>query len=86
MTDERYAAATRRVDQLAGFAIHVLAFLVVNAVLFSQTGFRPEAGHFWGWGIGLAAHAAVVLGPGSRIRPRLIEQQLERPLDPSEPR
>lgn len=78
MTTERFETAAHRVDQLMGLAVHVLAFLTVNAVLFTPTGFRPEAGHFWGWGIGVAAHAFAVLGPGSRIRQNLIRRQLAR--------
>lgn len=78
MSTERYETAARRVDQLVGLAAHALAFLTVNAVLFAPAGFNPEAGHFWGWGIGVAAHALAVLSPGSRIRQRLIQRQLQR--------
>jgi hypothetical protein len=79
MTDQdRLERAERRADRLTGFALHLAAFVIVNVVLFAQTGFRPEAGHFWGWGIGVAAHAAVVLGPGSRLRQQLVERELQR--------
>lgn len=78
MSTERYETAARRVDQLVGLTAHVLAFVTVNAVLFAPAGFDPEAGHFWGWGVGVAAHALAVLGPGSRIRQRLIQRRLRR--------
>lgn len=81
MSTERYETAARRVDQLVGLTAHVLAFLAVNAVLFAPAGFNPEAGHFWGWGLGVAAHALAVLGPGSRIRQHLIQHQLHRTSD-----
>lgn len=78
MTDPRYAHAAAHVERLTGLAAHAASFVLVNVAIFSGTGFRPTAGHFWGWGIGLAAHALVVLGPGARARRRLIEWQLAR--------
>lgn len=78
MSDERYKAAERRVEQRVGFAVHLLAFVLVNAMLFSHSGFDPAAGHFWGWGIGLGAHALFVLASGTRLRERLIERELAR--------
>lgn len=78
MSDDRYKAAERRVDQRVGFAVHLLAFVVVNAMLSSQSGFDPTAGYFWGWGIGLGAHALFVLASGTRVKQRLIERELAR--------
>jgi len=86
MTVQRYVVAGSRVERLGGLAAHLLAFLLVNAVLFTQTGFRPGAGHFWGWGIGVAAHAFAVVGPGARLKERLITRQLSREPEPRRPR
>lgn len=78
MSEERYETAVRRVEQRAGLAVHALAFVAVNAVLFAQTGVDPAAGHFWGWGIGLGAHALFVLFFGTSLKQRMIERELDR--------
>ncbi|WP_165491805.1 2TM domain-containing protein [Egibacter rhizosphaerae] len=78
MPDEQYEAAERRVRQKAGLAVHTLAFLTVNAILFSQSGFEPAAGHFWGWGIGLLAHTGFVSASGTRLQQHMIERELQR--------
>lgn len=78
MSDEHYETAERRVNQRSGLAVHALVFLVVNAVLFGQSGFEPAAGHFWGWGIGLGAHALFVLGSGTTLKQRMIQRELQR--------
>jgi hypothetical protein len=51
---------------------------VVNAALFAKHGVDFGAGYFWGWGIGLGAHALIVLGPAARWRDRLIDRELAR--------
>jgi hypothetical protein len=57
-----------------GFKYHLLAYLVVNAILFAVNMMNPA--HLWffwpllGWGIGLAAHGyAVSKGPRPLRRP-----------------
>lgn len=79
MTTERYEAGRCPSSRpIPGLTAHLRAFLTVNAVLFAPTGFNPKAGHFWGWGLGVAAHALAVFGPGSRIRRHLVQRQLRR--------
>jgi hypothetical protein len=63
---------------LIGFIAHALAFAAVNAALFAKHGVDFGAGYFWGWGIGLGAHALLVLGPAARWRDRLIDRELAR--------
>jgi hypothetical protein len=77
-TDPRYAAAERHVNRLGGWAVHVLAFLLVNAGIAAQSGFEPTAGHVWGWGLGVAAHTVAALGPGGALKERLIQRELHR--------
>jgi hypothetical protein len=64
----RYEAAKRRAENLQGFYIHVIVYLVVNAGLFAINALtRGEGGTWWfhwllaGWGIGLLIHAATLL-------------------------
>lgn len=81
-----YERAHARVEELRGFYVHVMIYLVVNTGLFlidlvSGSGWW----FFWpmlGWGIGLGAHAVAVYAGGSRLGPeweeRKIRQLLER--------
>lgn len=61
----RYRQAKKRVAMLRGFYVHFTVYLLVNALLILVNVLTPRAGLWWqwtalGWGIGLAAHAAVV--------------------------
>jgi hypothetical protein len=85
MTDdaELRRLATRRADMKLGFRSHLLAYAIINAGLF-LINFLTSPGHWWfywpmiGWGVGLAAHAAVVYLGGEGARDRLIEAELEK--------
>lgn len=59
---QRYEEARRRVEDLKGFYVHAVVYVLVNIMLFSVDFLTP--GGFWffwpllGWGIGLGVHAA----------------------------
>lgn len=64
--DRAYEAARKRAEDLQGFYIHVLVYLVVNLGLFAINALsRGGDGGWWfywplaGWGIGLLIHALV---------------------------
>jgi hypothetical protein len=65
----RYEQATKRVRELKGFYGHLAVYVIVNAfLLIINLLTSPHALWFvWpllGWGIGIAIHAAAVLGNG----------------------
>ncbi|MEW6059731.1 MAG: 2TM domain-containing protein [Actinomycetota bacterium] len=68
-TDEerRFRIAKQRAEQLQGFYIHLIVYLVVNAGLFALNAIQRDGGGWWfywaaaGWGIGLLVHAASLL-------------------------
>jgi hypothetical protein len=77
--DRAYRHAKNRVDQLWGFFVHALVFVGVNLGLaVAAGGFDPGAGYFWGWGIGVAAHAVYTAAPTELWRQRMIERQLAK--------
>ena len=62
----RYQQAKDRVEMKLGLLIHAVVFTVVNIGLFvAAGGVNIAAGHFWGWGIGLAVHAGYVIATGA---------------------
>jgi hypothetical protein len=75
--------AIHRADMKLGFRSHVLAYAVVNAGLVAIN-LISTPDHLWfywpmiGWGIGLAAHAAVVFADGEHMRERMIEAEYEK--------
>jgi len=75
--------AQRRANAKMGWYIHALVFVIVNIGLavLSAASPRPWAIFpFFGWGLGLLIHAAVVFitPPGSGFRERLVQQERER--------
>ena len=85
MTDdvELRRLAIRRADMKLGFRSHLMAYVIVNGGLVGIN-LLTSPGYFWagwpmfGWGIGLAAHAAAVYMDGEGVRDRMIEQELEK--------
>lgn len=64
--DERLEAARRRAEELQGFYIHLVVYVLVNAGLFAINALTRGPGDGWwfywplaGWGIGLLIHFAV---------------------------
>jgi hypothetical protein len=63
-----YEAAKQRAETIQGFYIHLLIYVVVNAVLFAINALTRGANGAWwfywplaGWGIGLVIHATTLL-------------------------
>ena len=80
--DEKLARARRRVEALKGFYVHLIVFVLVMlglVVVNALTG-----GPWWviwvflGWGIGVAAHAVMVMGRTSRAVADWEERQLRK--------
>lgn len=64
--EDRYASARRRAEELQGYYIHLIVYVLVNAGLFAINALtRGDDGGWWfywplaGWGIGLLIHTAV---------------------------
>jgi hypothetical protein len=77
--DPAYRAAMKRAEELQGYYIHLLVYLVVNTGLFLINVLtKGEDGGWWfywplaGWGIGLMIHTLVtftsVFGEGWKAR------------------
>ena len=64
-----YERARRRVQQLRGFYVHLVVYVLVNVFLVGLNLFATpnRLWFYWplfGWGIGIAIHAAAVFGGG----------------------
>ena len=77
--------ARKRAGAKLGWYLHACVFVLVNLLLvaISQHGFgsRPWSPFpLLGWGLGLALHGVSVflLGTGSSLRERLVQQERER--------
>src|SRR5262245_3742296 len=86
--DER-TRAKKLVDAKIGFTIHLVVYLVVNAVLV-VVNLLTSTSYLWfiwpllGWGLGLLMHATLIvfLFKGSAFRQRMIEREMERRVPP----
>ena len=77
--------ARKRAGAKLGWYIHAAVYVVVNLFIFAMSqyafGHRPwSVFPLLGWGLGLVLHglAVFVLGSGSGLRERLVEQERER--------
>ena len=66
---QAYKKAEKRAEELQGFYIHALIYIVVNAGLFTINALtRGDSGNWWfywplaGWGVGVAIHALATFG------------------------
>jgi hypothetical protein len=84
---EKYERARKRVEEIKGFYVHLVVFVLVNLGLFLINIIRsPEVYWFYwpliGWGIGLVAHGFGVFGLpgvlGSDWEERKIKQIMEK--------
>ena len=66
-TEDKYKKARRRVEEIRGFYIHLVVYVLVNAFLFLIDS-TTSPGVFWfywplmGWGIAVVLHALRVFG------------------------
>jgi len=87
MTEEQiYALAKKRVEARRDFAVHLIVYLGVNALLICLWLFVTGRGFPWfvfplgGWGIGLVAHfySSRVHKEADRIRSAAVEREAEK--------
>lgn len=68
-SDDKYQEAKNMVEKLKGFYVHLIVYILVNAMLLVINTVTYSDG-WWniypllGWGIGLTAHAISVFGFG----------------------
>ena len=85
--NKRYEKARKRVEELKGFYIHLLVYILVNLGMFILN-ILTSPGTLWfywplfGWGIGILAHAISVFGIrglfGKEWEERKIRQIMEK--------
>ena len=85
-TEDKYQKAKRRVEEIRGFYIHLVVYVLVNAFLFllDITTSPNVLWFYWvllGWGIGLVVHAAYVFGFGPWLGPDWEEKKIEETMD-----
>ena len=66
-TEDKYQKARRRVEEIRGFYIHLVVYVLVNAFLFLlNITMSPDVLWFYwpllGWGIAIVVHAISVFG------------------------
>lgn len=67
--NQRYQKAKERVEELKGFYIHLIVYVLVNLFLFVLN-MLTSPRYLWfywpliGWGIGVVGHAFSVIGKG----------------------
>ena len=78
------ALARRRANAKLGWYLHAVAFVLVNALIFSMSryafGTRPWSVYpLLGWGLGLGLHGVSVflLATGSGLRERMVQRERE---------
>jgi hypothetical protein len=85
-TEKEYQEAKRRVKAIRGFYIHLVVYVLVNALLF-LIDITTSSGVFWfywpllGWGIGLVLHAVFVFGVGYWLGPEWEEKKIKETMD-----
>ncbi|MCA0213894.1 MAG: 2TM domain-containing protein [Proteobacteria bacterium] len=83
--EEIDALARKRAGAKLGWYAHATVYVLVNIVIFAMSryafGTRPwSVFPLLGWGLGLALHgvSVFILGSGSNLRERLVQQERER--------
>ncbi len=83
LSDDLEKLARRRAGMRMGWLIHATVFVAVNlllAVLSASSGRSWAIYPFFGWGLGLAIHGAVVfLGAGGfGLKQKMVQRERER--------
>jgi hypothetical protein len=80
---ERYEKAKKRVEDIKGFYMHLMMYIIVNiAVFIINITATPE--HLWfywsllGWGIGIAAHGFSIFGLAGLFGPEWEERKIQK--------
>ena len=82
---EAYEKAKKRVEEKQGFYIHLIIYIIINALLIIIN-LSTDAQYYWfkwpliGWGIGVLCHAVGVFFfyEGSTITERMIEKEMKK--------
>ena len=83
---EGYERAKKRVEEIKGFYIHLLTYVVVNAFLVILN-ILTSPGRYWvqwpvlGWGIGIVIHALSLFGTGRLMGPEWEERKIREIMD-----
>ena len=82
----RYERARKRVEDIKGFYTHLTVYVLVNLGLLTLNLLTSpnELWFYWpllGWGIGVAAHAVSVFGPGLMWGPEWEERKIRELMD-----
>lgn len=93
--DPTYTRARKRVEELRGFYMHLLTYLIINLGLFLIDVLTPGGPWFYwpliGWGVVVLLHGINVLLAGSLFSERWQERKVrqymerERPRGPPQP-
>lgn len=84
---QRYELARRQVLRLRQFYVHLVVYVLVNALLIIlslSNGGRWSIWPLLGWGIGLVAHGVSVFVSGGLLGPGWEEREIRRRLERSE--
>lgn len=79
---ERYQKASKKVKEIKGFYIHLICYVIVNALLVLLN-IRNTPEHLWffypmiGWGVGLIGHAIGVFGTDSLFSKNWEERKIK---------
>lgn len=90
MDDEerRYQQAKERVQEIKGFYVHLMIYLIVNAGIF-LVNILVTPKHLWfywpilGWGVGILAHGVGVFGLGPFFGHEWEERKIKQIMDKS---
>lgn len=80
--DQTLRSARRAAGRKLGFYVHATVFVLVNLALAATD--LATGRHGWslfpalGWGLGLAIHGFVALGPVERLHRALVDREIAR--------
>ncbi|NDV43878.1 2TM domain-containing protein [Flagellimonas sediminis] len=88
LENDKYTRAKKRVEELKGFYVHLSIYVVINT--FVLVNIYVQTDNFWqwphfltlfGWGLGLAFHAAKVFGANPLLGKDWEERQIQKYID-----
>ena len=81
--NKRYEEAKQKVEAIKGFYIHLIVYILVNAVMFIIN-ITTSPHYYWfiwpliGWGLGLLGHAMSVFGLGGFLGKEWEEKKIRQ--------